>query len=157
MTKAVEVLGAVYENLPAILAMAAIIFGIAIRVKRFIRMTEEEKKKLLKEQSDKIVELVGEQLLSMVSKAESKWGSQTGKIKKSEVWENLLAQYGKLTEYIEKGLVDKQLVDEMIDEAVKQMQHIIETNTAAKTAIIGTAEAVMEVPAETSDENRKEE
>lgn len=128
-------LNMVYENLPMLLAIGAVGAGIALRIRRFLRMAKEEKAALLKEQSEKIVELVKAQLLALVSKAENKWGGGTGKIKKSEVWEQLLAQCGKVADYIELGLIDKQLVDELIDEAVEGMQHIIDTNKAAAAAI----------------------
>lgn len=135
MKGVLNVLNAVYENLPMLLAIGAVGTGIALRIRRFMRMEKEEKAALLKEQSEKIVELVKAQLLALVSKAESKWGGGTGKIKKSEVWEQLLAQCGKVADYIELGLIDKQLVDDLIDEAVEGMQHIIDTNKAAAAAI----------------------
>lgn len=133
-------LNMIYENLPTLLAIGAVGAGIALRVRKFIRMAKKEKAALLKEQSEKIVELVKTQLLAMVSKAEIKWGGGTGKIKKSEVWEQLLAQCGKVTDYIELGLIDKQLIDDLIDEAVEGMQHIIDTNKAA-AAIVKEPEA----------------
>lgn len=160
MKNALAVLNAIYENLPMILAITAAIWGIALRVKRFLRMTKEEKEAMLKEQAEKIVELVKKQLLAMVSKAESKWGGQTGKIKKSEVWEQILEKCGKLTEYIEMGLIDKQLVDDLIEEAVKEMQHIIDTNNAAKQAITGVelaVEAEAGKPAEAQEITDREE
>lgn len=135
MKGVLNVLNAVYENLPMLLAIGAVGTGIALRIRRFMRMEKEEKAALLKEQSEKIVELVKAQLLALVSKAESKWGGGTGKIKKSEVWEQLLAQCGKVADYIELGLIDKQLVDDLIDEAVEGMQHIIDTNKAAAAVI----------------------
>lgn len=135
MKGVLNVLNAVYENLPMLLAIGAVGTGIVLRIRRFVRMGKEEKVALLKEQSEKIVELVKAQLLALVSKAESKWGGGTGKIKKSEVWEQLLAQCGKVADYIELGLIDKKLVDDLIDEAVEGMQHIIDTNKAAAAAI----------------------
>lgn len=135
MKGVLNALNAVYENLPMLLAIGAVGAGILLRIRRFMRMEKEEKAALLKGQSEKVVELVKAQLLALVSKAESKWGGGTGKIKKSEVWEQLLAQYGKVADYIELGLIDKQLVDDLMDEAVEGMQHIIDTNRAAAVAI----------------------
>ena len=125
----------IYENLPLLLAIGATGIGIGLRIRKFIRMSKEEKEQMLKEQSEKIVELVQKQLLSMVSSAEEKWGDGTGVIKNSEVWEMLLKQYGKVADYIEMGLIDKQLIDDLIDEAVEKMQHIIDTNKAAAAVI----------------------
>jgi len=144
MKNALEALKAIYDNLPMILAIIAVGGGIAIRIRKFLKMTKEEKAKLLKEQSDKIVELVKTQLLALVSEAESKWGGGTGKIKKSDVWKELLAQCSKVTDYIESGLIDKQLIDGLIDEAVTEMQKMIDTNQKAKEAIVGVPELKLE-------------
>lgn len=144
MKNALEVLKAIYDNLPMILAIIAVGGGIAIRIRKFLKMTKEEKAKLLKEQSDKIVELVKTQLLALVSEAESKWGGGTGKIKKSDVWRELLAQCSKVTDYIESGLIDKRLIDGLIDEAVTEMQKMIDTNQKAKEAIVGVPELKLE-------------
>lgn len=62
-------LNMIYENLPMLLAIGAAGAGIALRVRKFMRMAKEEKAALLKAQSEKIVELVKTQLLAMVSKA----------------------------------------------------------------------------------------
>lgn len=158
MKNALEVLKAVYDNLPMILAIIAVGGGIALRIRRFLMMTKEEKAKMLKEQSDKIVELVKTQLLALVSEAESRWGGGTGKIKKSDVWKALLAQYSKVTDYIETGLIDKQLIDDLIDETVTEMQKMIDTNHKAKEAIVGAelmaleAELKQELPEEQDKE-----
>lgn len=135
-----DALNMIYQNLPTLLAIVAVGAGIVLRIRKFVRMTKEEKAELLKAQSEKIVELVKAQLLVLVSKAESKWGGGTGKIKKSEVWEQLLVQCGKVTEYIEQGLIDKQLIDDLIEEAVEAMQQIIDTNRAAAAAIMKETE-----------------
>lgn len=132
MKNAWVMLNALQENLPMILAFLAVIFGIVLRVKKFITMSKEEKKAMLKGQSDKIVELVKMQLLAMVSEAENKWGSRTGEIKKSEVWEQILGKSEKLTQYIEMGLIDKKLIDDLIDEAVEEMQRILDRQKTEK-------------------------
>lgn len=125
----------IYNNLPMLLAIGAVSIGIAIRIRRFMRMSAEQKQAILKEQSDKIVQLVKEQLLALVTIAEKNWGSGTGKLKKSEVWQALLTQYGQLSGYITDGLIDKELVDSLIDDAVIEMEHLKETNPNMATAI----------------------
>ncbi len=71
------------------------------------------------------MELVKESLLSIVSKAEKEWGSGTGTIKKSWVWEQLQTQQQKLTEYISEGLIDKDMVDDLIEAAVEELNTIL--------------------------------
>ena len=80
-----------------ILTIIAIVAGIGIKVRNFLKQSKEDQKKQLQKQADKVVELVKESLLSIVSKAEKEWGSGTGTIKKSWVWEQLQAQQQKLT------------------------------------------------------------
>lgn len=125
----------VYENLPIILAIIGVIIGIVLRVKRFLRLTKEQKKTTLQQQADKVVELIKQQLLSIVTKAEKEWGDGTGKIKKSWVWEQLAAQYGSLMQYVESGLIHKDTIDALIEDAVLELGHLRETNDKVAGAI----------------------
>lgn len=135
MTTVMNILQWIYNNLPMLLAIGAVSIGIAIRIKRFMEMSAEQKQELLKEQSDKIVQLVKEQLLALVTIAEKNWGSGTGKLKKSEVWQTLLTQYGQLSGYITDGLIDKELVDSLIEDAVEELEHLKQTNQNMAAAI----------------------
>ena len=121
MKNAALILKTIYDNLPMILTIIAIVAGIGIKVRNFLKQSKEDQKKQLQEQADKVVELVKESLLSIVSKAEKEWGSGTGTIKKSWVWEQLQAQQQKLTEYISEGLIDKDMVDDLIEAAVEEL------------------------------------
>ena len=125
----------IYENLPAILTIIAIIFGIIMETKKFLRQTKEEQQKQLKEQADKVIQLVKESLLSVVSKAEKEWGSGTGTIKKSWVWEQLQIQQAKLTEFISSGVISKELIDELIETAVDELNDLIKKNQRAAEAV----------------------
>jgi hypothetical protein len=129
MKNAALILKTIYDNLPMILTIIAIVAGIGIKVRNFL------KKKQLQEQADKVVELVKESLLSIVSKAEKEWGSGTGTIKKSWVWEQLQAQQQKLTEYISEGLIDKDMVDDLIEAAVEELNAILKKNQKAAEAV----------------------
>ena len=92
MKNAALILKTIYDNLPMILTIIAIVAGIGIKVRNFLKQSKEDQKKQLQEQADKVVELVEKSLLSIVSKAEKEWGSGTGTIKKSWVWEQIQAQ-----------------------------------------------------------------
>ena len=132
MKNAALILKTIYDNLPMILTIIAIVAGIGIKVRNFLK---EDQKKQLQEQADKVVELVKESLLSIVSKAEKEWGSGTGTIKKSWVWEQLQAQQQKLTEYISEGLIDKDMVDDLIEAAVEELNTILKKNQKAAEAV----------------------
>lgn len=131
MKNAALVLKAIYDNVPMILTIIAILAGIGIKVKNFLKQSKEEQKKQLQAQADKVVGLVKESLLSIVSKAEKEWGGGTGIIKKSWVWEQLQTQQQKLTEYISEGLIDKDMIDDLIEMAVEELNEIMEKNQKA--------------------------
>lgn len=126
MKNAALILKTIYDNLPMILTIIAIVAGIGIKVRNFLKQSKEDQKKQLQEQADKVVELVKESLLSIVSKAEKEWGSGTGTIKKSWVWEQLQAQQQKLTEYISEGLIEA---------AVEELNTILKKNQKAAEAV----------------------
>ena len=137
-------LTAVYNNLPLILTIIAILFGIGVKVRNFLMQSSEEKKAQLKEQADKVVELVKEGLLSLVSKAEKEWGSGTGVIKKAWVWVQLQAQYDKLTDYITSGLIDQKVIDDLIETAVDELNELLKKNDKVVKAVEAVPTVVVE-------------
>lgn len=135
MKNAALILKTIYDNLPMILTIIAIVAGIGIKVRNFLKRSKEEQKKQLQEQADKVVELVEKSLLSIVSKAEKEWGSGTGTIKKSWVWEQIQAQQQKLTEYISAGLISKDMIDDLIETAVDELNELKKKNQKAAEAV----------------------
>ena len=117
-----KILKVIYDNIPMILAAFVIMSGIVIKIKKFLKQSKAEQLKQLQEQVDNVVELVKESLLSIVSKSEKEWGSGTGTIKKSWVWEQIQAQYQTLTKYIYEGLIDKEIIDDLIEMAVDELK-----------------------------------
>ena len=136
MKNMIAALQCVYDNLPMVLTMIAIAAGIGIKVKNFLKQSEEEKKKQLEEQAEKVVELVKKELISLVSKAEKQWGGGTGTIKKSWVWEQIQAQQQKITEYIADGLIDEKMIDDLIETAVDELNKMLQSNKAAADAVV---------------------
>lgn len=135
MNNAALILKTIYDNLPMILTIIAIVAGIGIKVRNFLKQSKEDQKKQLQEQADKVVELVEKSLLSIVSKAEKEWGSGTGTIKKSWVWEQIQAQQQKLTEYISAGLISKDMIDDLIETAVDELNELKKKNQKAAEAV----------------------
>lgn len=135
MKNAALILKTIYDNLPMILTIIAIAAGIGIKIRNFLKQSKEEQKKQLQAQADKVVELVKESLLSIVSKAEKEWGSGTGTIKKSWVWEQIQAQQQKLTEYISAGLISKDTIDDLIETAVDELNELKKKNQKAAEAV----------------------
>ncbi len=135
MKNAALILKTIYDNLPMLLTIIAIAAGIGIKIRNFLKQSKEEQKKQLQAQADKVVELVKESLLSIVSKAEKEWGSGTGTIKKSWVWEQIQAQQQKLTEYISAGLISKDMIDDLIETAVDELNELKKKNQKAAEAV----------------------
>lgn len=135
MKNAALILKTIYDNMPMILTIIAIVAGIGIKVRNFLKQSKEDQKKQLQEQADKVVELVEKSLLSIVSKAEKEWGSGTGTIKKSWVWEQIQAQQQKLTEYISAGLISKDMIDDLIETAVDELNELKKKNQKVAEAV----------------------
>lgn len=135
MKNAALILKTIYDNLPMILTIIVIVAGIGIKVRNFLKQSKEDQKKQLQEQADKVVELIEKSLLSIVSKAEKEWGSGTGTIKKSWVWEQIQAQQQKLTEYISAGLISKDMIDDLIETAVDELNELKKKNQKAAEAV----------------------
>ena len=135
MKNAAIILKTIYDNLPMILTIIAIVAGIGIKIRNFLKQSKEDQKKQLQEQADKVVELVEKSLLSIVSKAEKEWGSGTGTIKKSWVWEQIQSQQQKLTEYISAGLISKDMIDDLIETAVDELNELKKKNQKAAEAV----------------------
>lgn len=135
MTNVLKVLQFIYENLPMLLAIGAVSIGIAVRIKQFMKLSKEEKEAQLKEQGEQIVALLKKQLLAVVTKAEKEWGGGTGTIKKAWVWEQLTIQYNRLMEFIEGGIIDKELVDDLIEDAVDELNEQLTKNTKVAAAV----------------------
>ena len=135
MTNVLKVLQFIYENLPMLLAIGAVSIGIAVRIKQFMKLSKEEKEAQLKEQGEQIVALLKKQLLAVVTKAEKEWGGGTGTIKKAWVWEQLTIQYNRLMEFIEGGIIDKELIDDLIEDAVDELNEQLTKNTKVAAAV----------------------
>lgn len=135
MTNVLKVLQFIYENLPMLLAIGAVSIGIAVKIKQFMKLSKEEKEAQLKAQGEQIVALLKKQLLAVVTKAEKEWGGGTGTIKKAWVWEQLTIQYNRLMEFIEGGIIDKELVDDLIEAAVDELNEQLTKNTKVAAAV----------------------
>lgn len=135
MTNVLKVLQFIYDNIPMLLAIGAVGIGIAVKIKQFMKLSKEEKEAQLKAQGEQIVELLKKQLLAVVTKAEKEWGGGTGTIKKAWVWEQLTIQYNRLMEFIESGIIDKEVVDDLIEAAVDELNEHLTKNTKVAAAI----------------------
>lgn len=135
MTNVLKVLQFIYDNLPMLLAIGAVGIGIAVKIKQFMKLSKEEKEAQLKAQGEQIVELLKKQLLAVVTKAEKEWGGGTGTIKKAWVWEQLTIQYNRLMEFIESGIIDKEVVDDLIEAAVDELNEQLTKNTKVAAAV----------------------
>lgn len=107
------------DNWTLITTIIGLLLWIAIKLKNYIALTKEEKINMTLTNVKSII-------LSLVSKAEEDWGSQTGRIKRSQVISEIFNKYPILTEVTNQDeLLNK--IDEMIDEALDSMRKILES------------------------------
>lgn len=110
------------ENWTLITTIIGLLIWIGVKLNNYIKLSKEEKINLALDNVKNI-------MLSLVSSAEESWGSQTGRIKRSEVIAKILEKYPILTEVITKDeIINK--IDAMIDEALEDMRKILESKSS---------------------------
>ena len=78
--------------------------------------------------STNITKYINECLKHLVTQAEQKYGDGTGKIKRSEVFRELLKLFPSLEDYIIDGDITTEVIGDLIDEAVDYMNELSCTN-----------------------------
>ena len=105
------------ENWTFIVIIISIIIKAIISVSDFLKKSKEERKAAAWSELARIA-------LSLVSDAESEWGSKTGEIKKSEVIKKIYDKLPAVSEIANEAETSEQ-IDKIIDDALEQMREIL--------------------------------
>ena len=105
------------ENWTFIVIIISIIIKAAVSVSDFLKKSKDEIKAAAWSELSRIA-------LSLVSDAESEWGSKTGAIKKSEVIKKIYDKLPALSEIANEAETSEQ-IDKIIDDALDQMREIL--------------------------------
>lgn len=105
------------ENWTFIVIIISIIVKAIISVSDFMKKSKEERKAAAWSELSRIA-------LSLVSDAETEWGSKTGEIKKSEVIKKIYDKLPALSEIANEAETSEQ-IDKIIDDALAQMREIL--------------------------------
>lgn len=105
------------ENWTFIVIIISIIIKAIISVSDFLKKSKEERKAAAWSELSRIA-------LSLVSDAETAWGSKTGEIKKSEVIKKIYDKLPALSEIANEAETSEQ-IDKIIDDALEQMREIL--------------------------------
>lgn len=119
MNGIVNFLTFIKENWTTIITIIGLLLWVGMKIKDYIKLSKEEKINMALNNAKKIC-------LSLVTKAEDMFGSNTGKIKKSYVVDELLNKYPILQEVTTKEELEKEL-DRIIEDSLSQMKQILET------------------------------
>lgn len=122
MNGIVNFLTFIKENWTTIVTIAGLLLWIGLKIKDYIKLSKEQKIEMALSNAKKIC-------LSLVTKAEDLFGSNTGKIKKSYVIDELLNKYPILQEVTTKEDLEKEL-DRIIEDSLSQMKQILETKAS---------------------------
>ena len=95
--------------------LVAFVSGVAVTIIFAIQFS--------KEPTDKKIQMVKEWLLYAVIQAEKDLGSGTGQIKLRYVWDMFLKTFPALA-----SVVSFEMFSALVDEALEQMRHLLETN-----------------------------
>lgn len=107
------------ENWTTIITIIGLLLWIGMKIENYVNLSKEQKIELALTNSKKIC-------LSIVTKAEELFGSDTGRIKKSYVIDELLNKYPILQEITTKENFENEL-DKIIEDSLTQMKQILET------------------------------
>ena len=112
------------DNWTAIVAVAGLVYAIYLKAKKtwidWQAMTEEQKQAELEKEIEIAKKILGELILSLVSRAEIEWkdeGSKLGKIKRSQVIEQVFELLPALS-YVTDQEELMAYIDELIDKAL---------------------------------------
>lgn len=108
------------NNWTLITAILAAAFGIYVKVKKWLALTKEQKKKAA-------IEAVRISILDLVTEAEQAYGGGTGVIKRSQVLHKIFDAYPVLAEALNIDATTDML-DGMIDEALRKLRELLEDN-----------------------------
>lgn len=120
------------DNYVLVIAMVLAAMGLVIKTVKFFRQSEEDQKAQLKAEVDNIIDYIKRCLESLVTEAELKYGSGTGQIKKSEVYQRLLQLIPSLEQYILDGDIAAEVIGELIDEAVSTLNKVAKKNQSVQ-------------------------
>ena len=107
------------DNWTLITTIIGLLIWIGVKLNNYIKLSKEEKINIALENVKNI-------MLSLVSKAEEDWGSDTGRIKRSQVIAEILQKYPILNEVTNQDEILTR-IDKMIDEALDSMRKILES------------------------------
>lgn len=148
MKSAMAVVNFISENYLVIIAFLAVGAGAVIKIKKFMNKSAVEQKEILKGQADNLTKAIKAGLLSMVTIAEKKFGAKTGQVKQSDVYNEVIKAFPKLTEYIENGIIDADFIKSCIDESVDAFNELRKKNSNLES-IVTNAPEMVEVPNDT--------
>lgn len=132
-----------------ILVIIAILCGIYKKTKDFFNQSKEDQLKKMYEQSDKVISLIYSGILDMVVTAEKTYGSKTGQIKKSAVYNMIVEKYPDIVTYLKEDVLTDDYIDSCIEQGVTLMNNIIKSNkTLQKTLGLDK----LEIEEDTEDE-----
>lgn len=145
----VNFISLISDNYMTILVIIAILCGIYKKTKDFFNQSKEDQLKKMYEQSDKVISLIYSGILDMVVTAEKTYGSKTGQIKKSAVYNMIVEKYPDIVTYLKEDVLTDDYIDSCIEQGVTLMNNIIKSNkTLQKTLGLDK----LEIEEDTEDE-----
>lgn len=115
------------DNWTMIVTIAGLVIGIYKKIKDYMSKSEQEK-------IDIALNQIRKSMLEMVTKAEKEYGEQTGKLKRSKVFEEIYSKYPELKNIIKQEELEKE-IDDIIDENLDTLKKMLENNKDFKEFI----------------------
>lgn len=117
------------NNWTLIITIIGLGLGIYTKIKNYLNLSKQEKINIA-------IEQIRKTMLDMVVEAEKEYGSNTGKLKKSKVLNEIFDKYPVLKDYINQEDLEKQ-IDDIIDENLEKMKEMLENNKDFRDFVYG--------------------
>ena len=132
MESLTKLLKFINDNWTFIITLIGLGIAIYTKIRNYIKLSKEEK-----------VEIAINQLrstcLNLVVEAEKEYKSDTGKIKRSKVLNEIYNSYPVLKDYSKQEDIEK-ILDDIIDKSLDKMKETLENNEEFKKLIYGKEE-----------------
>lgn len=117
----ISVLNFLSDNWASILAVLGLIIAIVSKTVQFLKLTKEQRKEFITKQ-------IANMTLHLVAEAEALYGSKTGEIKRSYVFDKIYTSFPELQNLISRDELER-VVDDAIESALEKIKDILKKKT----------------------------
>jgi len=111
------------DHWASIIAILGLVIAIVSKTVQFLKLSEEQRKEFITNQ-------IANMTLHLVAEAEALYGSKTGEIKRSYVFDKIYTSFPELQDLVSRDELEK-FIDNAIESALEKIKEIAERKAAS--------------------------